>query len=856
MIKAPTDLDSVRTTNHSHKSPNHKSGDKKRKGGGGTTESNLSTAPHLIPGNYMTTNYKNNHPPTPPSISKGSSSHNDGSSIGIAGIRVQTPTEPDLPELIEPVTERPAAPPVTISIDPISIDKAPSEDFGGKLFFDDNYANFYSPDYVETTDYASADQMNKFRTGHAQNSPSPAASEDVASRTMLSGQSVQEVRDPIASSESVHPSGSVGNHQFMDGTVFAPNHHHDGLPGFPPPRGSFITGDHSRTAELAADGAGFIIDEPNSNHYGSFMESSHVIDRTPKTSHNQGHANNNNNRFGRYQSADHQSASNQGLASDQMLASDQIDNNNQETPRFSKQQFPVYSPASQSSSSASPQLASPQLASPQLASPQLASPVSVQSTGNQQVASGLQKLPVFIEDSNQGNFGVRNRDANQGNKDANQGRDANQGSRDANHGRDANQSYGTNGYNRIGVQRSSQASQQQVAPKIPLGMPMAGLLTLSSSNYLTPNANSASDQFFPPPQSASSSLMSASLAQSSNSNLPGVSTLSRPSSGSQVVEKLSAAAQSIASSFIPQSLFPRRLGHLLPASFFNPVASNANQRFDSLPTLTHENYANRYKRSLFQSSSDDIRSNHHPGAKSLDANNASDGKIKEMTASESGYFNFDEDDADFERPNIPPPLFDPSLSSGFEGSSSNNRRGSSRRRGRARSISRNAYSSEGVESKKSYGILGSGNFEVIRGGIYGDEGGESSESYRTHRNPPIPPPIDDYDDASNTRKRYSFGPPDSDSDYFGKDGAGVLGFQGYDNFQLASNQEEDKSDLDKSASHRRPITKSPFSGSQKLAPSRIASQSLVAAPSRVSNTYASHSGTVLLDSDQDLMADS
>ena len=93
-------------------------------------------------------------------------------------------------------------------------------------------------------------------------------------------------------------------------------------------------------------------------------------------------------------------------------------------------------------------------------------------------------------------------------------------------------------------------------------------------------------------------------------------------------------------------------------------------------------------------------------------------------------------------------------------------------------------------------MLGSGNFEVIRGGIYredgdGDHSGHGSSRVRGYRHPGHSSD-GDYDDTASSKKQYSSGYPSGspgfiDEDYF----PGVMGFQGFDNFQLASNQEEE-----------------------------------------------------------------
>jgi len=127
---------------------------------------------------------------------------------------------------------------------------------------------------------------------------------------------------------------------------------------------------------------------------------------------------------------------------------------------------------------------------------------------------------------------------------------------------------------------------------------------------------------------------------------------------------------------------------------------------------------------------------------------------------------------------------------------------------------RRASSNNESNQKKAFGILGSGNFEVIRGGIY-NEGNEHEESrmrghrHRYHEG--------EYDDTASNQP-YSGG----------EDYVPVMGFQGFDNFQLASNQDEE---MNKSASHEE----------EEREPHQ---------------TMSTSNMPVILDSDQDLMATS
>ena len=161
------------------------------------------------------------------------------------------------------------------------------------------------------------------------------------------------------------------------------------------------------------------------------------------------------------------------------------------------------------------------------------------------------------------------------------------------------------------------------------------------------------------------------------------------------------------------------------------------------------------------------------------------------------------------------------------GSSSNNRRRSSGRHARHRDGSGSGRRlSQEAEShhKKTFGILGSGNFEVIRGGIYREETDTGNEGGRPHHGGHSDKGVhEDYDDASTGHRKYTFAPMgshDEESSLFGGRDP-VMGFQGFDNFHLASNQEEDLKKMD---------------------------------DSEVTRVSASRHQPVFVDSDQDLMA--
>ena len=180
-------------------------------------------------------------------------------------------------------------------------------------------------------------------------------------------------------------------------------------------------------------------------------------------------------------------------------------------------------------------------------------------------------------------------------------------------------------------------------------------------------------------------------------------------------------------------------------------------------------------------------------------------EVSDQEAQESGFPGFPFDDS-----GIPPPLFDgPSggplysprhIPSHHENNLNDFASGSRRRshtQGRPRGARRSSGINEsGSHPKKSFGMLGSGNFEVIRGGIYredgdGDHSGHGSSRVRGYRHPGHSSD-GDYDDTASSKKQYSSGYPSGspgfiDEDYF----PGVMGFQGFDNFQLASNQEEE-----------------------------------------------------------------
>lgn len=117
---------------------------------------------------------------------------------------------------------------------------------------------------------------------------------------------------------------------------------------------------------------------------------------------------------------------------------------------------------------------------------------------------------------------------------------------------------------------------------------------------------------------------------------------------------------------------------------------------------------------------------------------------------------------------------------------------------RKRQIS--AYFPNSLQTQKhSYGMLGSGNFEVIRGGILSEDDRRSStNSYMDHMMMKRPrSTINDYDynDGYNNKPNLY-----SSEEYFANNP--ILGFQGYENFKAASqrksvktlNQDADASD--------------------------------------------------------------
>ena len=219
----------------------------------------------------------------------------------------------------------------------------------------------------------------------------------------------------------------------------------------------------------------------------------------------------------------------------------------------------------------------------------------------------------------------------------------------------------------------------------------------------------------------------------------------------------------------------------------------------SLQSLASSVFGRRVKRSATGTSTDS------PASKQIVA--------KDNQAAASAYFPFDE---------MPhPPLVFQGMD--FGTASSNRRRSSSGSSGRrsGRGQRREAESSH----RKSFGILGSGNFEVIRGGIYRDESEDhhsAAGQQSAHSEKGIS--SDDYDDATTGHKKYTYAPAqDEDSNPFVNERDGVFGFQGFDNFHLASNQEEDLKTMHETTSD-------------------------------VTGTAASRHRPVLVDSDQDLMA--
>lgn len=349
-------------------------------------------------------------------------------------------------------------------------------------------------------------------------------------------------------------------------------------------------------------------------------------------------------------------------------------------------------------------------------------------------------------------------------------------------------------------------------------------------------------------------IMSGSETQSS-SGPASSSSPSSPSSDSSQSSKLS-LAQQFAAQFIPPSFFPRRFG--LP---FNSRRSrrSIDPIIKSSQSTSHPHLLSPHSSTSSSGNPEFSKRNHTVVS-------------HELKAEESGFFPFDDDDR-HSIGRIPSSIFD------YNDYGSSRRRSysattSRRPRGRRPNANNNLYGvgEESTHGKRTYGILGSGNFEVIRGGIFGDEDSASSDaSYSRHKSTGGGEGSggdSDYDDATNIKK-YSSSYP-SDDDFFARDP--VLGFQGYDNFQLASNQEENlKKDLhsilddnDKAASSpsgsRVPSSLATLSSS----PPKMSSQRLLAANRRQSTspktTFSSPThnhhrySPLFVDSDQDLLA--
>ena len=98
-----------------------------------------------------------------------------------------------------------------------------------------------------------------------------------------------------------------------------------------------------------------------------------------------------------------------------------------------------------------------------------------------------------------------------------------------------------------------------------------------------------------------------------------------------------------------------------------------------------------------------------------------------------------------------------------------------------------------------YGILGSGNFEIIRGGIYSDDESASNNvpnyvsgmQHDERKKPKLKPHYERQRASENTNEngqRNNFGP--HNDEFFS--GNPVLGFQGYDNFGASDNNDSNK----------------------------------------------------------------
>lgn len=167
------------------------------------------------------------------------------------------------------------------------------------------------------------------------------------------------------------------------------------------------------------------------------------------------------------------------------------------------------------------------------------------------------------------------------------------------------------------------------------------------------------------------------------------------------------------------------------------------------------------------------------------SNGTSSNNDNDLLKSEaSGYFAFDDEDPElaslfnldnsFDKPS-PSPMKTPfSLTS-------TDRRARKRR-------PQTYFPAATPNTKQNYGILGSGNFEIIRGGIYSDDEAKSgsdthyargmSETVKSSNND-----FDEYNEATVNSKA-----PYSTEEYFSNNP--VLGFQGYDNFRAASNTQK------------------------------------------------------------------
>ncbi|XP_015786412.1 uncharacterized protein DDB_G0271670 [Tetranychus urticae] len=170
--------------------------------------------------------------------------------------------------------------------------------------------------------------------------------------------------------------------------------------------------------------------------------------------------------------------------------------------------------------------------------------------------------------------------------------------------------------------------------------------------------------------------------------------------------------------------------------------------------------------------------------KNLSSNsNDTNGNDNDLLKSEaSGYFAFDDEDPELASLfNLDNSFDKPSPMKTPFSLTSSDRRSRKRR-------PQTYFPATAQTTKQNFGILGSGNFEIIRGGIYSEDEVKSgsdthyargmSETVKSSNSD-----FDDYNDGSLSSKV-----PYSTEEYFSNNP--VLGFQGYDNFKAASNQQK------------------------------------------------------------------